>query len=272
MSLSKLIAQFYAFSWFQVPRERIMTDACFREETKNLSKIGTNANQDHAWHARFGVIFLDFCPGNHRPPSVAEGGDQSQTKWRPLGAAGCRPGTHSDSPTLRVVFMNKRRTQDWREGKIGLISNRSSFNSYPSGAPKPHTGLPLAKTIWTRWFTTVCAVKKKSLVAGSTLVEMSSILLFLNFSRPESPRGWDRPSGQDQGSDSRTSYWQRSSQFCFPNMLFRKPWPGRVPESQCMEKQQNTNTHSAPPPKLQKIWTLRKLNEDGVSRSKFLGG
>lgn len=65
-----------------------MTDACFREETKNLSKIGTNANQDDAWHARLGGIFLDFCPGNHRPPRVAEGGgDQSQTKWRPLGAA-----------------------------------------------------------------------------------------------------------------------------------------------------------------------------------------
>lgn len=93
---------------------------------------------------------------------------------------------------------------------------------------------------------------KKNLVAGSTLVEMSSIFLFLNFSRPESPWGQDWPSGQDHGSGSRMSYWQRSSQFCFPNMLFRKPWPGRVPESQCMETQQHTNTHSAPTTKLQK--------------------
>lgn len=89
MALSKLIAQFYAFSWFQAPRERITADAGFREKTKNLSKIGTKASQDDAWHARFGVIFLDFCPGNHRPPRVAEGDDQSQTKQRPLGAAGC---------------------------------------------------------------------------------------------------------------------------------------------------------------------------------------
>lgn len=160
MPWSKLTAQFYAFSWFQVPRERIITDAGFREETKNLSKIGTKANQDTAWHAWFGVIFLDFCPGNHWPPDSRKQWPQSNEIETP---GGCRLLTwhHSDSPTLRVVFTNKGRTQDWREGKTGLISNRSSFNSYPSGAPKPHTGLPLAKTIWTRWFTTACAVKKK---------------------------------------------------------------------------------------------------------------